>query len=122
MKIAFVTAFPEDPAAPRGGVEAVSVTLLDALPRLGDLEITIVTTGRVDTLAQSTWQGAAVHRLPRQGRWTLTDAIGPGRRQMQQHLLALKPDLVHANDTYGLMVEGLPLPRVFTIHGFIHAD
>jgi glycosyltransferase involved in cell wall biosynthesis len=122
MKIAFVTAFPEDPAAPKGGVEAVSVTLLDALLRLGDLEITIVTTGRVDALAKSTWQGAAVHRLPRRGRWTLTDAIGPGRRQMQEHLRALAPDLVHANDTYGLMVEGLPLPRVFTIHGFIHAD
>jgi glycosyltransferase involved in cell wall biosynthesis len=37
-------------------------------------------------------------------------------------LKRLQPDVVHAHDTYGLMVKGLALPRVFTIHGFIHED
>jgi glycosyltransferase involved in cell wall biosynthesis len=36
--------------------------------------------------------------------------------------MALRPDLVHAHDTYGLMVKRLPIPRVFTIHGFIYGD
>jgi len=30
--------------------------------------------------------------------------------------------VIHAHDTYGLMVQGMGVPRVFTIHGFIHGD
>ncbi len=41
---------------------------------------------------------------------------------IQDYLSDLQPDVVHAHDTYGLMVQGLRLPRAFTIHGFIHAD
>ena len=32
------------------------------------------------------------------------------------------PDVVHSHDTYGLMVKGIGIPRVFTIHGFIYGD
>jgi glycosyltransferase involved in cell wall biosynthesis len=122
VKLAFVTAFPEDPAAPRGGVEAVSVVLIDALLRLADLDVHVVTLTREGAARIDGWRGATVHRLPRRGRWMLTGAVGADRRQMRDFLLRLAPDIVHANDTYGLMVQGLPLPRVFTIHGFIHAD
>jgi glycosyltransferase involved in cell wall biosynthesis len=122
VKLAFVTAFPEDPAAPRGGVEAVSVVLIDALLRLGGLDVHVVTLTRDGAGRTEAWRGATIHRLPRLGRWTLTGAVGADRRQVTAFLLALAPDVVHANDTYGLMVQGLPLPRVFTIHGFIHAD
>lgn len=123
MKVAIVTQFPEDPGAPRGGVEAVSVTLTEALTTLQDLELHVVTVdpGRREQ-AVASWRGVTIHRLPRLGRWVLGDATGPGRRQMQAYLLSLRPEVVHAHDTYGLMVKGLPLPRVFTIHGFIHAD
>jgi len=41
---------------------------------------------------------------------------------MRRYLADLGPDLVHSHDVYGLMVKGLPIPRVFTVHGFIHAD
>ena len=34
----------------------------------------------------------------------------------------LSPDVIHAHDIYGLTTTGLQIPRVFTIHGFIHAD
>lgn len=123
MKVAIVTSFPENPDAPRGGVESVSVTLAGALSALGDLELHVVTVdaGRRER-GLGSWRGVAIHRLPRLGRSVLGDAIGPGRRQMQSYLEALGPDVVHAHDSYGLMVKGLPMPRVFTIHGFIHAD
>jgi glycosyltransferase involved in cell wall biosynthesis len=52
----------------------------------------------------------------------LTDAIGAGRQVVQDYLRKLAPDVIHAHDTYGLMVKGMDTPRVFTIHGFIHAD
>lgn len=123
MKVAVVTSFPADPAAPHGGVEAVSVNLVRALARLSDLEIHVVTVARDGVMtAESHWHGARIHRLPWAGGTVLRNAIGPGRRQLQEHLRRLQPDVIHAHDTYGLMVKGLPLPRVFTIHGFIHAD
>ncbi len=123
MRVAVATAFPVDPASPRGGVEAVSVSLVRALARLGDLEVHVVTTGRDCTSQGETeWEGATIHRLPWAGGSVLRHAVGPGRRQMRDFIAGLRPDVVHAHDTYGLIVQGMPVPRVFTIHGFIHAD
>lgn len=39
MKVAVVSSFPEDPSAPGGGVEAVSVNLLRELAKFDDLNI-----------------------------------------------------------------------------------
>jgi glycosyltransferase involved in cell wall biosynthesis len=123
MKIAIVTAFPARPDTPTGGVEAVSVNLVAALATLGDLDLHVVTTGPASRPpATESWNGVAIHRLPRQHRRVLVDAIGPGRRQMRHYLSALQPDVVHAHDVYGLMVKGLPVPIIHTIHGFIHGD
>lgn len=123
MKVAIVTHFPKDPAIPRGGVEAVSVNLVKALAAFQDLNVHVVTfDDSLQTLTASTWQGATIHRLPGTIGHTLTNAIGRGRRQISQYILNLAPDVVHAHDTYGLMVKGLSIPRIFTIHGFIYAD
>jgi glycosyltransferase involved in cell wall biosynthesis len=123
MKIAMATSFPQEPESPHGGVEAVSVNLVRALAKLEGLEVHVVTTDKTGREAsQTTWQGATVHRLPWAGGKTLAHATGPGRRQMADFLARLQPDVVHAHDTYGLMVRGLALPRVFTVHGFIHED
>ena len=123
MKIAIVTAFPEDPHTPRGGVEAVSVTLVDGLMGLGGLDLHVVTTSATRRSPEvERWREVTVHRLPRRSRSILAGAIGADRRQVSAYLGTLAPDLIHAHDTYGLMVKGLPVPRVFTIHGFIHED
>jgi glycosyltransferase involved in cell wall biosynthesis len=123
MKIAIATSFPADPAVPSGGVEAVSVNLVQALAALDDLEVHVVTVGPdVKVVQERRWKGAVIHRLPRRAHTVLGSALGPDRRQVLRYLLQLAPDVVHAHDTYGLMVKGLRIPRVFTIHGFIHAD
>jgi glycosyltransferase involved in cell wall biosynthesis len=123
LKIAIVTSFPADPGAPRGGVESVSVTLADALMAFDDLHLDIVTTDRGRTSPITTcWKRATIHRLPQLSNRILVDATGPGRRQMHEYLARLQPDVVHAHDVYGLMVRGLAVPRVLTIHGFIHGD
>jgi glycosyltransferase involved in cell wall biosynthesis len=122
-RISIVTSFPAEPSAPRGGVEAVSVTLVDALLAFDDLDIDVVTTDRGRTSpAITTWKRAKVHRLPQQAERMLVDATGPGRRQMQRYVGQLQPDVIHAHDVYGVMVQGLDVPRVMTIHGFIHGD
>lgn len=123
MKVAVVTDFPRDPGRPRGGVQAVSVNLVRALAAFDDLELDVVTTAPdAEAPSRSQWAGVTVHRLPRLGRRMLTGSLGPGRRQVCAYLDALAPDVVHAHDVYGLMVMGLPLPRVLTIHGFIYGD
>lgn len=123
MKLAFVTSFPDDPAAPHGGVEAVSVNLVKSLASFEDLDIQVVTTRRDRTALQvERWGRVTVHRLPWAGGSTLRHATGSGRRQMQEYLAKIQPDVIHAHDTFGLMVMGMTAPRVFTIHGFIHGD
>lgn len=123
LKVAIVTAFPKNLAAPRGGVEVVSVNLVEALAALDDLDLHVVTTGAdAEVPATESWKGVTVHRLPRKHRRVLVDAIGPGRRQMRQYLSALQPDVIHAHDVYGLMVKGVDVPTIQTIHGFIYGD
>ncbi|MGP8201782.1 MAG: glycosyltransferase family 4 protein [Limisphaerales bacterium] len=123
MKIALVTAFPGDPEQPRGGVEAVSVNLARALARLPSLQIHVVTLDRDCTSgAVSEWEGATIHRLPVERGALLLNAMGRYRRLVQQYVSRLDPDVVHAHDTYGIMVKGMNVPRVFTVHGFIHED
>ena len=123
MKVAIVTYFPEDPSAPRGGVEAVSVNLTRALSGFKDLDLHVVTfNGHCSSVSKSSWDGITIHRLPAPKGSVLLSAIGPGRRSVSEYLCKLSPDVVHAHDTYGLMVKGLRIPRVFTIHGFIYGD
>ncbi len=123
MKLAIVTSFPEDPNAPVGGVEAVSVNLVHALAQFDDLDIDVVTT-KQDSSRELTenFGKVKIHRLAWAGGSMLGNAIGPGRRQMQEYLQKLEPDIIHAHDTYGLLVKGMSIPRVFTIHGFIYGD
>jgi glycosyltransferase involved in cell wall biosynthesis len=123
VRVAIVTQFPENPEMPHGGVEAVSVNLTQALSTFADLDLHVITVDRKCTVVtQSRWERATIHRLPHIGRWTLTSALGVGRLQLQRYVKSIAPDIVHAHDTYGLMVKGLSLPRVFTIHGFIYGD
>lgn len=122
-RVAIVTDFPRDPDDPCGGVQSVSVHLTRGLAAFEDLDLHVVTED-ADCLkpAETQWGKIRVHRLPRLKGSTLANAIGPGRCQMKRYLKMLSPDIVHAHDVYGLMVKGLSMPRVFTIHGQIYRD
>jgi glycosyltransferase involved in cell wall biosynthesis len=123
LKVAIVTRYPKDPDSPSGGIEALSVNLVRGLAQLEGLTTTVVTTdAAVASPVVEVVEGIEVHRLPRTARHVLVEAVGPGRRQMLRYLTRLAPDVVHSHDVYGLMVKGLPLPRAFTLNGFIHAD
>lgn len=105
-------------------MEAVGVNLVGALAQQDDLDIHVVTAKRSYRSASTEkWGRVEIHRLPWAGGSVLRNAVGPGRRQVREYLEEkLKPDVVHAHDTYGLIVQGMAIPRVFTIHGFIHGD
>lgn len=124
MKIAVFSRYPQDPDHPRGGVEAVAVVLVRALARIDDLDVHVITLEpRRSQPVIDTDGRVTIHRLPGT-RWPqLADIlIGPGRKRLRKHLLALKPDVVHTHETYGLTLGRLPIPHVFTVHGFDHAN
>ncbi|WP_170309013.1 glycosyltransferase family 4 protein [Pseudonocardia hierapolitana] len=122
MRLVLVTAFPVDPGAPRGGVEGVSVVLCGALRDRRDLDLHIVTTGGVDAVQVDDWGAARIHRLPWTAPRLLSGVLGRDARRLREYVSGLRPDVVHAHDTYGIMMEPIGTPRVLTIHGFIHAD
>lgn len=123
VRIAVATWFPDDPGAPRGGVESVSATLVRALAGLPGIDVDVFTfTRRAFAPALEQWQGARIHRTRWPGGPMLTTALGEGRRRLAQFLARVEPDVVHAHDTFGVMARGLRRPRVLTIHGFIHED
>ena len=123
MRVAMAIAFPDDPLRPSGGVEAVGVSLIAGLAALRGLDVHVVTTDRnCRATSVSQWRGATVHRLAWAGGKVLTHALGPGRRQVQGYIRRLAPDVTHAHDVFGLMVQSMPGPRVFTPHGVIHID
>ena len=123
MKVAVATHFPKNPGVPRGGVEAVNVNLVKGLAQLPDMEIHVVTLDpTLDTDLVAQWGEITVHRLATVQGSVLLNACGAWRHKLQNYLIGMRPDIVHAHDTYGIMTKGLELPKVFTIHGFIHGD
>ena len=123
VRVAIVTSFPRDPEDPCGGIESVSVHLARALSQLGGLQLDIVTDDKdCSVLEKSQWGDIHIYRLPHPGRSKLGNAIGPGRRQMMRYLTQLSPDVIHAHGVYGMMVKGLSIPRVFTVHGLISRE
>jgi len=123
MKVAIATHFPVDPLKPKGGVEAVSVNLVKGLAQLSDLDIDVVTLDTtIDKNVISGWDKVVIHRLAAKPGSVVLNACGNWKQTLQNYLEGINPELVHAHDTYGIMTNGLEIPKVFTIHGFIYSD
>ena len=123
IKLAFVTQFPIDINRPLGGVEAVSVNLVRALAKSPELDIHVVTLCP-DTKQNSVerYEQVTVHRLAKPPGSELFNAINKSKRLVVQYVTALGVDLIHAHDTYGIMVKDVPIAKIFTVHGFIYSD
>lgn len=122
-KLAFITQFPIDSNRPLGGVEAVSVNLVHSLSIYSDLQIDVVTlcTQITETVIE-TWGKVKIHRLPKPAGSELVNAVGKSKKLIENYIKGLQPDLIHAHDTYGIMVKDIDLAKVFTVHGFIYGD
>ncbi|WP_028867365.1 glycosyltransferase family 4 protein [Psychromonas arctica] len=123
IKLAFITQFPIDISRPHGGVEAVSVNLIPSLSKYSEFDIHVVTLCASTQKATITNVGnVTIHRLPKPAGSELKNALGEGKRLIENKVTNLSPDLIHVHDTYGIMVNELLIPKVFTVHGFIYAD
>jgi len=123
IKLAFVTQFPIDINKPLGGVEAVSVNLVRSLSAHQNLEIHVITLcPEVSKSTKAYWDNVLVHRLRKPVGSELLNAITKSKKLISDYIAKLKPDLIHTHDTYGIMVQDVHIPKVFTVHGFIYGD
>ncbi|PKF61442.1 glycosyltransferase family 1 protein [Psychromonas sp. psych-6C06] len=122
-KLAFVTQFPIDSDRPLGGVEAVSVNLVRSLSAYTDLQIDVLTLCP-ETSKQTTesWGKVKIHRLPKPNGSELLNAVTKSKVLIERYIKQLQPDLIHAHDTYGIMVQDIDITKAFTVHGFIYGD
>ena len=123
IKLAFVTQFPIDVNRPHGGVEAVSVNLVSSLSQYSEYDIHVLTlcpdTEKTTIVCND---NVTIHRIPKPSGSELKNAIGTSKKLIENKIISLSPDLIHAHDTYGIMVKDLIIPKVFTVHGFIYGD
>jgi glycosyltransferase involved in cell wall biosynthesis len=123
IKLAFVTQFPVDSNCPLGGVEAVSVNLVHSLSAYAELDIQVVTLcPNITQVTRESCERVTIHRLPKPHGSELINAVTKSKTLVADYVRKLQPDLIHAHDTYGIMVNDLVIPKVFTIHGFIYGD
>ena len=119
-----ISRYPQQAEKPRGGVEAVTVTLANALAELGGDSVQVVTLERDQAvLGDSTVSGIAVKRLLRSNWPFVLDLnFGPSRRRLAATLGELEPSVVHFHETWGLGCLPTNCPQVFTVHGFDSAN
>lgn len=123
LKLAFVTQFPLDTNRPLGGVEAVSVNLVASLSAYADLDIQVITLcANTKQVTKETWGKVTIHRLAKPKGSELLNAVTKSKKLVADYVQKLQPDLIHAHDTYGIMVSDLSIAKVFTVHGFIYGD
>ncbi|HPC94049.1 MAG TPA: glycosyltransferase family 4 protein [Sedimentisphaerales bacterium] len=124
MKVAVFSRYPSDAARPKGGVESVTVVLVEALAQIEDLDVHVLTLepGRTNVAVEGAGQ-VTVHRLP-SSRWPqIFDVmLGPGKRCLTRYIERLKPDILHTHEVWGLGLGGIDVPHVFTVHGFDDAN
>lgn len=120
MKVAIFSRFPEDGDKPSGGVETATLGLLRGLKCRDEVQVEVVTLEQCcRRLKVEEQDGLRIHRLPGNHWPMVADVLmGPGRTGIKKYIDALKPDLVHFQESYGLGFSKLRGPTLFTIHGF----
>ena len=127
MKVAMVTAFPEEPQHIVGGVAGVAKYLVDEFAKFPEISMTVVVpqgaSGSKDVSEQ--WGQVRVHRLARKGAWKFLPGsvydIVAGKEQVRKLLSEIAPDLVHFQGA-AFLAAGCRTRSVLTIHGIAEKD
>lgn len=127
MKIAMVTAFPDERQHIVGGVAGVAKYLADEFAKYPDISLTVVVpqgAGSNETECEK-WGGVTVFRLARAGFWkflpgTVYDVVA-GRSQVNEFVRRIEPDIVHFQGTT-FLAAGHETRNVLTIHGIAEKD
>jgi glycosyltransferase involved in cell wall biosynthesis len=119
MKVAMVGPYPLDGIA-TGGIAAVAAALADALVRLDDIDLHIITTSIANT-AGSSGGVPPIHVVAGSGRWRRVTMYRGERAAIARCLRKLQPDIVHVQGQNffadGALAAGLP--TIVTLHGML---
>ncbi len=121
MRVAILGLYPRDPQQVLGGVEAVTYLLAQALAKMDELEVHVLTLRPdIDTPTQHTEGQVTVTVLP-QPRYGRLTWHWRGIRRLRAALVKLQPDIVHAHgsDVYTAAAVTSPFPHVITVHGIM---
>jgi glycosyltransferase involved in cell wall biosynthesis len=127
IRVALVGPYPVDPDRVRGGVEASFATLASALTEFAEVDPRVITfvPGLAETERREVG-GVPVTYLPAPRRLRSLTLHLRERRSLRRELAALRPDLVHAQDTlqYGFICLKAvrETPVVLSIHGIARAE
>jgi glycosyltransferase involved in cell wall biosynthesis len=126
MKVAMVTAFPEDPKSIVGGISGVAKYLVDELATRQSVEVVVVVPkGATQSTVCEKWGSFDVYRLAKEGSWSFLFGtfydIFAGKRQIKNFLRQLNPDIVHFQGVT-FLAAGCEYPNVLTIHGIAEKD
>ena len=126
MHIAMVTPFPEDSNNIDGGVAGAAKYLVDELSKQPNIKVTVVVPkgGSYKTTHERSGN-YDIYRLSKTGFWkfmpgTLYD-IFAGKRQVENFLRKLNPDIVHFQGLTFLAAD-CELQNILTIHGIAEKD
>jgi glycosyltransferase involved in cell wall biosynthesis len=121
IRVAMVTPYPARSGAVTGGVEGVAVSLAKTLPKVGDVELIIVSPISSSGLEAAAASNPNVHWIERSYLPGFIDYWTVLRKRLRAKLVDLAPDIVHFQGAAGWLI-GYKGPAVLTIHGVIERD
>lgn len=126
MRIVLTGDYPQDGQVIKGGVQAAFAYLAQALTRVPDAEIHVITRQRQQGRGPSEiWTaGLRVHCLPVPPRFELARGFKNHREAFNRKLAQIKPHVVHAHDAtdYAYAAVRSGYPAVITVHGIRRED
>jgi glycosyltransferase involved in cell wall biosynthesis len=126
MRTALIGDYPLDEQRIRGGVQGAFVYLVKELRKFSELEIHII---RINPSGEQKYEsfergGLFFHLLPIYPRFELARKYRTYQSRLNEVLLKIQPDLLHAQDAsiHGYVALKSELPTVITVHGIRRED
>jgi glycosyltransferase involved in cell wall biosynthesis len=123
INVVMVSAFPDKPSTPRGGVEAAAEILANSLCNLENINLQVIGISDKSSANVEERNGYKIHWIAKP-RFRLPGFIAywtTQRRLIHQMLKVLDPDVVHFQGIAGWGL-GYKKPYVLTIHGILEND
>lgn len=120
IRIAIGSPFPINRRIINGGVEAVSLTLVDELAKISDIELHVVScSNKINKDIVRNEHGVKFHFIRTNSRLNLLMSSTINCFKVRQVYNKIMPDLIHSQN-YAEYALGAPkgIPLVITIHGF----
>ena len=125
LRIVIAGYHPADPSDIHGGVEAITLRLVEGLALLGEHELHVAATrSELRSPETKTYPGRTVHLLPRSPRLGNITLMWSDRRRLRSLFRELAPDIIHAHSTSEFALAALEsgFPTVVSVHGIVQAE